>query len=528
MGIYPETCGDCHTNDTWHPATWQHPTPLEGAHAATPCSSCHTGDPPVYLGTAQECVSCHQADYLSSPLPGHETFPTTCQDCHSTTAWQPAMLPEHSWPLLGAHATTECANCHSGNPPVYEGTPQDCVACHQADYESSPLPSHETFPTTCQDCHTTTGWKPATLPDHSWPLVGVHAMTECASCHVGNPPLYEGTPTDCVGCHQADHQSSPLPGHETFPTTCQDCHTTTGWKPATLPDHSWPLVGAHAMTQCASCHVGNPPVYEGTPQDCVGCHRTEYDQSPHPGHATYPTTCQDCHSTTGWKPATLPEHKWPLQGAHAVAECASCHVGNPPVYQGTPQDCVGCHRADYDSSPLPGHETYPTTCQDCHTTTAWKPATLPEHKWPLVGAHAAADCASCHVGNPPVYQGTPQDCVGCHRADYDSSPYPGHDTFPTTCQDCHTTTAWRPASGGVHPEDKFPITGRHNYPCNDCHNQALGPNGRGNADCVGCHEGVHSRARVDGEHDEVRNYPGPDAPPNFCLDCHNRGQELDD
>jgi hypothetical protein len=185
---------------------------------------------------------------------------------------------------------------------------------------------------------------------------------------------------------------------------------------------------------------------------------------------------------------------------------------------------VGCHRDDYDNSPYPGHQTFPTTCSDCHSTVGWKPASPVAHPFPLEGAHAVAPCAACH-GDPPNYTGTPRECVGCHRDDYDRSPYPGHQSFPTTCASCHTTIAWKPATGGGHPDNVFPIgAGPHQMPCADCHNAALGPNGKGNADCVGCHSGRHARSTMDAKHREVNGYPPGTAQPNFCLDCHPAGR----
>jgi len=334
----------------------------------------------------------------------------------------------------------------------------------------------------------------------------------------------------CISCHMIDRKSAINPPHDSLPTTCQDCHTQRHWIPSEMAlGHPWLLEGAHARTVCASCHVGNPPVYGGTPRECVGCHQADYDRSPAPGHQAFPTTCEGCHSTEHWVPAlsTL-DHPWPLEGAHAQATCLGCHVGDPPVYQGTPKVCVACHRADYDGSPFPGHETFPTTCQDCHTNDAWTPAQF-DHPWPLEGAHVQASCSSCHVGNPPIYEGTSTSCVDCHRADYDRSPYPGHSNFPTTCQDCHTASAWTPATGGAHPENAFPIrSGAHSKYQNDCascHDAALGsPTNGQNTDCVGCHDGTHTRSRMDAKHQEERDYPRGAAPPNFCLDCHADGR----
>ena len=333
----------------------------------------------------------------------------------------------------------------------------------------------------------------------------------------------------CISCHEAERESAVNPPHESFPTTCQDCHSERQWVPAELSvSHPWALEGKHARTLCASCHLGEPPVYLGTPKLCVGCHQDDYDQSPEPGHDAFPTTCEGCHSTEQWVPAlsTL-EHTWPLEGAHAQASCLGCHVGTPPIYEGTPTICVGCHQADYEHSAFPGHTTFPTTCKDCHTNDEWIPA-LFEHSWPLEGAHAQSECSDCHVGTPAVYEGTGMLCVDCHRNDYDNSPYPGHDAFAVTCQDCHTVTAWTPAVGGLHPENAFPIeSGPHQEYRNDCvscHNPNLGsPVDGENADCVGCHDGDHTRAKMDEKHSEEPDYPSGAAPPNFCLDCHENG-----
>jgi hypothetical protein len=195
-------------------------------------------------------------------------------------------------------------------------------------------------------------------------------------------------------------------------------------------------------------------------------------------------------------------------------------------------DCIVCHSDDVQHALNPPHEGFPDTCGTCHSNDAWSPAAF-MHAWPLNGAHATLACASCHVGDPPVYQGAPTLCVGCHQADYDSSPFPGHSDFPTTCENCHTTAAWTPATGGTHPESAFPIQNGAHSPyqndCVSCHNPELGsPVDGENADCVGCHDGEHTRAQMDPKHDEVGGYPSGDAPPNFCLDCHSDGRQAGD
>lgn len=327
---------------------------------------------------------------------------------------------------------------------------------------------------------------------------------------------------ECATCHMPEYEATTMPPHPgAFPPVCQTCHTIDAWVPATIV-HDWPLEGGHDGPLCTACHNDEPPVYEGLSSLCVSCHQDDYDGSTFPGHDAFPDTCQDCHTIVAWQPADF-GHEWPLNGAHLSTPCTSCHLGEPPVYEGTPTLCIGCHQDDYDGSTFPGHDAFPDTCQDCHTTAAWQPANF-DHSWPLTGAHVRTSCLSCHLGTPPVYEGTPMNCVDCHQDDYDTSPFPGHDAFQTTCQDCHSTNAWTPAMGGNHPDDAFPIGGRHDYACNECHDVDRGSPVDGiNTDCVGCHEGEHRRGNVDNDHSEVSGYPGADAPPNFCLDCHPDG-----
>lgn len=355
-----------------------------------------------------------------------------------------------------------------------------------------------------------------------------------ALSHCDVPPGHQGignqvaSPDECYACHVGDYEGAHNPLHPgNMPTTCGDCHDSTAWRPAHFPDHPFPLVGAHARTTCsaAQCH-GDPAVYQDLPDEarlCVSCHRADYDASPFPGHQDFPLECQNCHTQEAWTPAAnAGDHDlFPLEGAHAFAQCVQCH-GDPPVYGGQPHECVGCHRADYDSSPFPGHDQFATSCQDCHTVVAWVPAAFDHDAFPLDGAHAQASCASCH-GNPARYD-LPTTCVGCHRGDYDASPYPGHQNFSTNCTDCHTTSAWTPASGGTHPEGAFPISGgaHDGIDCGDCHNEGLSASYAENVDCIGCHE--HDRASVDGDHNDVGRYQYDASDHDFCRECHADGR----
>ena len=132
--------------------------------------------------------------------------------------------------------------------------------------------------------------------------------------------------------------------------------------------------------------------------------------------------------------------------AAAVAACGVAESAGPdadPRAPRDPQACYGCHAPDYMSAD--GHVgKRPTTCGVCHTTTRWGHSPIDHAFWPLTGAHEKVDCFRCHEGTPPVFRGTSKECVGCHRKDYERAPnHVGR--RPTTCEECHSTDAWKPA-----------------------------------------------------------------------------------
>ncbi|MBK8969126.1 MAG: hypothetical protein IPM36_21155 [Lewinellaceae bacterium] len=401
---FPTDCTQCHDENAWAPATFDHNAvwPLTGAHASVPnCTDCHIGG--NYTNTPNTCAGCHQTNYDATTNPNHPAIgiPTDCQNCHTSDGWMPATFPIHNnyYQLNGAHAAiaNDCAACHNGN---YNNTPNTCAGCHQPDYDATTNPNHAAnqFPTDCTQCHDENAWAPATF-DHNavWPLTGAHAsVPNCTDCHTGGN--YTNTPNTCAGCHQTDYDATTNPNHPAIgiPTDCQNCHTSDGWMPATFPIHNnyYQLNGAHAAiaNDCAACHNGN---YNNTPNTCAGCHQPDYDATTNPNHAAnqFPTDCTQCHDENAWAPATFDHNAvWPLTGAHAsVPNCTDCHIGGN--YTNTPNTCAGCHQTDYDATTNPNHPAIgiPTDCQNCHTSDGWMPATFPIHNnyYQLNGAHAA-------------------------------------------------------------------------------------------------------------------------------------------
>lgn len=213
--------------------------PLSGSHAGLDCESCH---PPVaqgrlrFVNTQAECRACHMDQYRSARDPDHAAsgFSTECQACHTSTTWSRARF-DHArsgFPLTGAHRTAACASCHSGGR--YTGTPRDCIACHQQDYDTA-QPAHAAAgfaASACASCHNTTAWAGATF-DHDSRYFrvfrGGHAgrWSSCNDCHTV-PSNF--TSFDCLGCHphsdrtKTDDKHRGRSGYRYESTSCYSCH----------------------------------------------------------------------------------------------------------------------------------------------------------------------------------------------------------------------------------------------------------------------------------------------------------------
>jgi hypothetical protein len=531
---FPSACQECHGFDTWYDAQFNHLKftgfALTGAHATLECTACHVGG--KFQGTPADCYSCHVADFNGTTNPNHVQagFSQQCQSCHNTAAWVPANF-DHSQTAFPLTAVA-CNLCHVNGQ--FANTPADCYSCHVKDYNGTTSPNHvqSGMPTTCQICHNTTAWIPASF-DHSkttFPLTGAHTTVACGTCHTDN---YAGTlPTNCYGCHAKDYAGtaniSGVPNHANagFSQDCTQCHTTSTWLNATF-NHSataFPLTGAHTTVPCATCHTDN---YAGTlPTTCYGCHTQDFNNtatiSGVPNHVTanFPQDCALCHTTTTWLNATFNHNNtsFPLTGAHTTVACATCHTDN---YAGTlPTSCYGCHTQDFNNTAtiggsVPNHVSagYPTDCTICHTTSTWLNATFNHNNtpFPLTGAHVTVPCSSCHVGG--VFAGTPTDCYSCHKADYNGTTNPNHAAagFPTTCATCHTTTSW---AGATFNHTWFPMThGNANSVCSTCHTN---PNDYSVFQCTNCHTASQTNPLHSGVSGYVYNSVN-------CYQCHKSG-----
>jgi hypothetical protein len=241
---FPTTCLDCHNTNTWEDATFDHVAlangfELLGAHETLPCSACHGPPPdlnPLFSPSSdQDCATCHQTDYDEQH--GGSGFPTTCLDCHNINTWEGATFDHvalaNGFELLGAHETLPCSACHGPppdlNPLFSPSSDQDCVTCHQSDYDQEH--AGQGYPVTCLDCHNTTDWSQTNF-DHDvsyFPIYsGKHQQqwSQCQDCH---PQPQAFSVFTCLTCHehnqlQTDDDHSEVQDYVYESTACLSCH----------------------------------------------------------------------------------------------------------------------------------------------------------------------------------------------------------------------------------------------------------------------------------------------------------------
>ena len=359
-------------------------------------------------------------------------------------------------------------------------------------------------------------------------LLVTHLIADCQQCHPRYVDLYfEPLNIDCYACHSTDYNSTQNPNHSSagFSTQCQDCHdlTSSSWSTVNVVHDFFPLVGGHSISDCFQCHEqgGN---FTGLSTECIACHEDDYNSTEDPNHvaAGFPTNCEQCHTIMGWEPANFDHNltEFPLTGAHINTNCNSCHEQG---YANTPTICFSCHQQDYNTAVDPNHVTgiYPTECEVCHSTAAWEPAQIDHNLtgFPLTGKHIETLCQDCHESG---YTNTPTVCYSCHQQEYDATTNPNHiaAAFPTTCESCHTTNGWMPATFD-HDGLYFPIyTGEHAGEWNQCMDCHQVPNNYSVFTCISCHE--HNQIEMDDKHDEVQGYIYESG---ACLSCHPDGDK---
>ncbi len=213
-------CAECHSVKGFTLFTYtveQHNKsqfPLNGAHAAQPCTDCHKKQKDwSFRGIGTECRDCHP-DIHKSFITAKYFPDENCRVCHVEQTWKTVSF-DHSktdFPLTGAHINQSCASCHitrTGGVITdqrFAGLGTNCTACHK-DIHLGQFDKNGSE--TCRNCHVTENWKPSGF-DHSktaFMLDGKHVKVPCSGCH---KPVQQGQNTfilykikdfRCESCH---------------------------------------------------------------------------------------------------------------------------------------------------------------------------------------------------------------------------------------------------------------------------------------------------------------------------------------
>lgn len=292
MGTNGNECEDCHNSFDWADTTFDHFSrtsfALAGGHADLMCDDCHEGGNKLAQTLSAECVSCHLEDDAHGGINGR-----TCDDCHRVTEWLDVNFDhdvDTDFPLAGAHADIDCADCHS--EPVATALPDtECIGCHAEDE-----PHAGQLGDACDSCHAEVLWTEDVRFDHdltTFPLLGKHDEAVCEDCHA--TPAFHDAPEACVDCHLEDDVHA-----QTLGPDCGLCHSPRDWTLWRF-DHDtqtdFPLDGAHADLACDGCHrepAGNGLV--ALPSRCVDCHRRD---DVHRGE--FGDDCAECHVPTSFE-----------------------------------------------------------------------------------------------------------------------------------------------------------------------------------------------------------------------------------
>lgn len=302
------------------------PAPAKSATVKT--DTVKPADVPTDAAKADPLKGLSAVKALTAPkVPAGAHGETKCAACHATSGWNDVRFNHDrtGFPLLGAHATTGCRDCHVVD--FKQALPRACSACHR-DVHAGELGAR------CDGCHDAFTWRSRFDADAhrrtNFPLLGGHAALPCTECHLeARERRFSRAAVECGGCHGPDYQRAAFTGSRLDHAArafdaqrCRGCHGAFRWGPARWPGHDacFPVnAGPHAAYACLQCHTG----VQGS-QPAGSC-------------STGTAACTACHehqcSTAGGQTETDRQHAGVAGYQCSDRKCYECHqpgVGVPP------------------------------------------------------------------------------------------------------------------------------------------------------------------------------------------------------
>lgn len=388
------------------------------------CEHCHQP-----LETSQDvlCLECHSSvsDQLSSKRGVHAQMENRhdCAACHPDHQGRD-FDPTAAALLLFDHSVTDFSlDSHQFD---YQAVPLVCEACHfmgdefalngaacqtcHSDHDRTFMTQHtHNFGVDCLDCHD--GLDTLARFNHrdtDFPLDGQHTQVDCADCHTEE--RIEDIVSNCAACHQEADLHRGI-----FDQDCSTCHTTMDWSPAIMNgipfehgrDANFSLA-LHGQTfdddaiTCADCHPES--IQDFSLDQCMQCHASQDANLMNEHQSVFSSDCLECHDGVDRMSNFDHNNIFELDGRHAEIDCESCHANK--TFRGTPTECTQCH-----AEPQIHLGSFGLQCQNCHLTTAWQPARLVRHTFPL--DHGESDQITCEVCHTSTY--IEYTCYECHE-----------------------------------------------------------------------------------------------------------------
>ncbi|MBI1820683.1 MAG: hypothetical protein HYR79_03140 [Nitrospirae bacterium] len=291
---------------------------------------------------------------------------------------------------------------------------------------------------------------------------------DCSSCHSSTTSFttwtmrHTGIVALCSTCHAQGNTVGAVFKPATHVATavgqdCSACHTSTTTFTGAGYNHTG-ITGSHKSGGTGMAPKNDVVHNNLNGNDCSSCHSSTTSFTTwtmrHTGIVALCSTCHAQGNTVGavFKPAN---HIATALGQ----DCSACHTStttftgaafNHTTAQVMPGTCTNCHGTTATGKPAT-HLATNLSCDQCHRTTAWIPASYANHNNPkLIGGHSGLDCRTCHstTFSSAIYRDgtTYGSCANCHKRNY---KYPGpreHQVGPTlatslaanaTCSNCH-------------------------------------------------------------------------------------------
>ncbi|MCP4749042.1 MAG: cytochrome C [Desulfobacteraceae bacterium] len=405
----PETCGQCHIQDSPAAKAWQAielDKSLHYRHVMAndkKCEFCHheynENSKKLFYAKGKEgaCLYCHKHESEQNRVSNRIASHMACLDCHRLKSARNI----DSGPL-------QCAGCHDPKqqalikviadvPRMEREQPsivmvknfrKDEMPSTQHDYmERAPFDhkAHEAYNQSCRichhadlkacaECHTINGHKDGNLVKLSQAMHKKDSAISCVGCH-----NLRKEQTECAGCHHSIPESKTIASKN----SCRTCHIKAGPDTPAAPDRTSSVAPEEEQTAAYAMEMlsGREPVRETVALDDI------------------PEKVKIKKLADQYEPVELPHRKIVLKLVELTKDsnlagyfhgepmtlCQGCHHNSPASLK--PPQCGSCHGRSSEALNLtrPGlMAAYHQQCIECHDQMKLeKPA--------------SRDCTACHA-----------------------------------------------------------------------------------------------------------------------------------